>query len=113
MKYRTFIITAGNLTAAKAKLEAKGQDGRFLYPGLVGSFQTALNGTGTGAPTRYVSSGLFSPEEAAYMEANMPQALDVSDGTTTVIIDGVPTVVPEGPHALLARLGLKIISPPL
>jgi hypothetical protein len=37
----------------------------------------------------------------------------VSDGTRTIDVDGVPTVVDEGPHALLARLGLKLITEPV
>lgn len=113
MKYRAFVITAGNLTASKAKLEAKGQEGNFLYPGLPGLFKTALSPSGAGNATHYISAGLFSDAEAAYLEAQLPASLTVSDGTTQKTIDGVLTTVPEGPHALLARLGLKMIQPAL
>lgn len=111
MNYRAFVITAGNLTASKAKCEAKGQEGNFLYPGLPGHFKTPLSPTGAGNATHYISAGLFSDEEAAYLEAQLPASLTVSDGTTQKTINGVLTTVPEGPHELLKRLGLQIINP--
>lgn len=108
--YRTYIITVGNLTAAKAKLEAKGQDGRLLCPGLPGHFTTALSGNGNLPATRYISSGLLSPSEVAYLDAELPRSIDVSDGTRTVNVDGVTTTVLEGPHEFIARLGLKLVA---
>lgn len=109
--FRTYIITSGNLTAAKAKLEAKGQEGNFLYPGLPGHFTTALSGNGQTPATRYASSGLFSPEEAAYLDAELPKSVDISDGTLTTTDDlGNPVVIAEGPHELFKRLGLKMIQ---
>lgn len=109
--FRTYLITAGNLAAAKAKLEAKGQDGRFLYPGLPGHFATELSGTGALPATRHAASGLFSPEEATYLDAQLPRSVDISDGTLTTTVDGQSVTVAEGPHEMFARLGLKIIAP--
>ena len=109
--YRAFIITAGNLTASKAKCEAKNAQGQFLHAGLPGHFKTALSPSGSLPATHYISAGLFSDAEAAYLEAQLPASLTVSDGTTKQTIEGVLTTVPEGPHELLKRLGLKIISP--
>jgi hypothetical protein len=104
---RHIVINAGNLTATKAKLEAKGQDGRFLMPGLPGSFTTPLSSTGNLPATRYASSGYYSAEEAAYLEAELPKSVDISDGTYT---DAEGNVVQEDAHAFFARLNLKMIQ---
>lgn len=111
--YRAFVIAAGNLTASKAKCEAKDAQGQFLHGGLLGHFKTPLSPSGNTPATHYISAGQFSDEEAAYLEAQLPASLTVSDGTTTATVDGQSVTVPEGPHQLLARLGLQIISPPL
>lgn len=97
--FRTYVITAGNLTAAKAKLEAKGQEGNSLYPGLVGHFTTPLSASGSLPATRYAASGLFSPEEAAYLDAELPKSVDIDDGTA------------GSAHDFFAQLGLKMIHP--
>lgn len=105
--FRTYVITSGNLTATKAKLEAKGQDGRFLMPGLPGMFTTPLSSTGNLPATRYASAGLLSQEEAAYLDAELPKSVDISDGTYT---DPEGNTVQEGPHEFFARLGLKMVQ---
>lgn len=108
---RHIVITSGNLQATRAKLGAKGQDGRFLMPGLPGSFTTPLSATGNLPATRYASSGWYSEEEAAYLEAELPRSVDISDGTYTYVDEHGNTVtVQEDAHAFFARLGLKMIQ---
>ena len=136
MKYAhaTLIVTAAvavNLRKLSQMLDKGDCDGMFT---------TGLSATGAEPATHYVSSGhvpkiyitaLSSPAklkaaaDAAYEAegivqpftlAQITNALSkctISDGTTLELIDGVATVVEEGPHALIARLGLKLISPPM
>jgi len=99
-------------------------------------FITGLSATGNAPATHFVSNGqmpesfaaairspsvlntraqaAFAKEGAAY-PFNLTQVTaalsgcSISDGTRTVLIDGVSTVVDEGPHEFIARLGLKIV----
>jgi len=102
-----------------------------------GMFTTALSATGNLPATHFVSSGqvpdvfaqairspsiLHTKAQAAFAKegvtypftlAQVTAALSgcsISDGTRTVVIDGVSTVVNEGPHAFIARLGLQMIK---
>lgn len=104
---------------------------------LDGMFTTGLSATGNLPATHYISSGLIRPNylnaitnstrlrtvaKAAWEAdgdvfpftlAQVSNALGnctVSDGTREVTVDGVTSTVAEGPHELIARLGLKIIS---
>ena len=137
MKYApntTIIVTAAvavNLRKLSQMLDRSETDGMFT---------TGLSATGAEPAPHYISSGhvpkiyitaLSSPAklkaaaEKAYADEgeNFPFTLTqitnalskctISDGTTMELIDGVATVVEEGPHALIARLGLKLISPPI
>lgn len=101
---------------------------------LAGMFITGLSATGAAPATHYISSGLIRPgylnattsatrlfnvgkkawEEDGdvfpFTQTQVTNALGkcvVSDGTTT---DAGGKVVPEGPHELIARLGLKLIG---
>ena len=105
-----------------------------------GMFTTGLSATGNLPATHFISSGqvpdgfataLRSPSlfnttaQAAFAKegvsypytlAQVTNALSIcsiSDGTRTVMIDGVSTVVNEDPHAFIARLGLKMLTGPL
>lgn len=133
MKYQhaTLIVTAAvavNLRELSQMLERSETDGMFT---------TALSATGDLPATHYISSGMVpkayivalstpvklkAAADAAYAKEGVTQPFTqlqvtnalskctVSDGTTTVMIDGVSTVVAEGPHELIARLGLKMIQ---
>lgn len=120
-------VVAANLRKLSQMLDRLETDGMFT---------TELSTTGNLPATHYISNGmvpkvyikaLSSPAllkaaaEKAYADegVNFPFTLPqitnalskctISDGTTTTLIDGVPTVVDEGPFELLDRLGLKII----
>ena len=101
-----------------------------------GMFTTSLSVTGNLPASHFVSSGqvpkvfmqavrspallntqaqaAFAREGAAYpytltQITAVLAACNISDGTRTVLVDTVPTVVSEGPHEFIARLGLKMI----
>lgn len=101
-----------------------------------GMFATGLSATGDLPATHFISSGqvpdvfaqairspamLNTQAKAAFLEdgASYPYTLtqvtaaltgcNISDGTLSVLIDGIPTVVSESPHEFIARLGLKMI----
>ena len=103
---------------------------------LDGMFVTPLSATGQLPATHYISSGmvpnsyldmlstpakLHARAKAAWEAdglvfpftlAQVTTALskvEVSDGTRLVDVDGVQTTVEEGPHALIARLGLQML----
>lgn len=102
-----------------------------------GMFTTALSSTGALPATHYISSGyvpqsylaalstpakLKAAADKAYAEEDTVQPFSlvqitaalskctVSDGTRVVDVAGIPTVVAEGPHELIARLGLQLIN---
>lgn len=120
--FRTIIIPASLAPRARILAAALAEAGG-------GMFTTALSANGLAPASHYISSGLINDSftamltnadllhaacTAAGATVTMAQCQDlvaqstVSDGTRTVVIDGVSTVVNEDPHALLARLGLKI-----
>jgi len=94
----TFIIPAGNLVAVKAKLQQGADDPTKNLRGILGMFTTGLSPSGSGTPTHYVSTGQGSEEEIAWLEANLPQSLDVYKSPVT-------------PWEAFAEKGLKIINP--
>lgn len=122
---RTILIPASLTPLARALAAGLSSAG-------AGMFTTALAAiSAPTTPTYYISSGLIDASfagllhdagllYAACQAAKPPASVTlaqcqalvaqsvVSDGTTTVLIDGVSTVVNEGPHELIARLGLKI-----
>jgi len=102
-----------------------------------GMFLTGLSATGNLPATHFVSSGqvpdvfaqairspalLNTRAQAAFVKEGVAypftltqvtaalSGCSISDGTRTVLIDTVPTVVSEGPHAFIARLGLKMVQ---
>lgn len=104
---------------------------------LDGMFTTPLSATGLPPATHWISSGLIRPaylnamgdpvrlytiakraweddgDVFPFTQAQVTNALSkctVSDGTITIDVGGVPTVVAEGPHELIARLGLKLVQ---
>lgn len=104
-----------------------------------GMFTTGLSASGNLPATHFISSGhvpapylnavtnnvrLYNIAKAAweadgdvfpYTQAQVTNALSnctLSDGTYTSTINGVTAARPESPHALIARLGLKIINEP-
>lgn len=99
-----------------------------------GMFVVELSATGNGPATHFVNSGqmpaqfmesvksptllhtraqaAFAKENTAYpfTQAQVTAALalcSISNGTRTVVIDTVPTVVSESPLDFIARLGLQ------
>jgi len=105
-----------------------------------GMFLTGLSATGNLPATHFVSSGqvpdvfaqairspsiLNTKAQAAFLKEGVTypftltqvtaalSGCSISDGTRTVVIDGVSTVVPEGPHEFIARLGLQMVRTPL
>ena len=105
---------------------------------LAGMFIRPVSTTGQLPATHFISSGLIPP---AYLNAMTDPArlfavakkaweddgnvfpftltqvtsqlagCTVSNGTRAVVIDGLPVTVNEGPHELLARLGLRLVEP--
>ena len=109
---------------------------------LTGMFTAKLSASGNLPATHWISSGyirdaylnamtnptrLFNVAKKAWADDgdtfpftqnqinNALAACTVSDGTrqTGVDAEGVPILVEEGPHALLQRLGLKLIQEPM
>lgn len=95
-----------------------------------GMFTTALSVNGLPPASHYVSSGLMDESFASSLNSglslhaatvagaarqNIPKVTTEADAVnivaTAVVHDGFdPEGNPEGPHELLARLGLKIIN---
>ena len=110
-KFATYIITSGLKTSSISKLEAKGQEGGLLFPGLPGMFTTALiakTGTDTSPTTAWISSGWMSEEEIAHLNAQLPGPFEYSDGTFDTTIDGKAVKVSENGHAFMARKGYRM-----
>ena len=101
-----------------------------------GMFTTGLSATGNAPATHFVSSGrvpagfmraiespalLNTKAQAAFAKAGVtyPYTLaqitaalsgcSVSNGTRTVVVNSVSTVVSETPHEFIARRGLKML----
>jgi hypothetical protein len=128
----TIVVTAAvaaNLRDLSKRLEKSHCDGMFTQ---------GLSASGNLPATHFISSGhvpavylnavtnnvrLYNLAKAAweadgdvfpYTQAQVTNALNnctLHDGTFTSTIEGVTAARPESPHALLARLGLKLIHP--
>lgn len=130
--HRTIIIPA-SLVADLRDLSAFSEDS-----GLDGMFLTPLSATGLLPATHYISSGhvpadyadsltdatkLKAKAQRGYAKrpkawgytdkrlADVVAATVVHDGTRKETRDGNEVVVGEDPHALIARMNLKIIRP--
>src|SRR3990172_5897098 len=93
----TYIIPAGNLVAVEAKLAQGAADETKNLRGILGMFVTGLSATGTGNATHFVSSGIMSAEEEAWLEGNLPQSLFTYKDNRNVTVDGVTSSVPWTP----------------
>jgi len=130
-EHATIVITATVASALRnlaQKLDRNQTDGMFT---------TGLSATGNTPATHFVSSGqvpdvfaqairspsiLHTKAQAAFLKEGVAypftlvqvtaalSGCSISDGTRTVVIDSVSTVVDEGPHAFIARLGLQMIK---
>lgn len=123
-------VVAPALRAIAKRLDVAETDGMFVV---------GLNAVGSavGAPaTHFINNGkmpvdfiialkspafLHTQAQAAFAKANIayPYTLaqvtaalagcSVSDGTQVVLINGVSTVVDEGPHQYLTRIGMQLL----
>jgi len=133
-EHATIIVTAAVAAALRnlaQKLDRSETDGMFV---------TGLSATGNTPATHFVSSGqvpdvfaqairspsiLHTKAQAAFAKEGVTypftlvqvtaalSGCSISDSTRTVVIDGVSTVVDEGPHEFIARLGLQMVRTPL
>lgn len=62
----------------------------------------------TRAQAAFAKEGIAYPFTLTQVTAAL-SGCSISDGTRTVVIDGVSTVVNEGPHEFIARLGLQMV----
>lgn len=70
-------------------------------------------GSADDAPaTHWISSGWMSPEEVAYLNAQLPTAFEFSDGTFDTVIDGEPVKITEDGNAFMARKGYRMKPAP-
>ena len=65
----------------------------------------------TRAQALALAAGIAYPFTLVQVTAAL-SGCSISDGTRTVVIDGVSTVVNEGPHEFIARLGLQMVRTP-
>lgn len=111
--FRTIIIPAS--LAGLARALAAG-----LSPGGAGMFTSGLSATGSDPATHWISSGEIgerfaecitsaSALHAACVEAGAAVTLEQCAALigSAIVSDGVA----EGPHELIARLGLKLAQP--
>jgi hypothetical protein len=101
MMFATYIITNGLKNASLAKAE----DGTF--PGLAGMFKTALiakTGNDNSPITAWVSSGLMSEEEVAYLNSVLPGPFEFSTGE----YEDQGQVVKEDGHSFIARKNYRM-----
>ena len=129
-------VTTTIVCTAVAAVNIRELSRRLGKVDLAGMFIRGLSATGIAPATHFISSGFSRP---AYLNAftnnvrlfnfaksaweadnntfpftqlqvtNFLAQCTVSDGTKTIDVGGVPTVVEEDAHALIARLGLKLI----
>jgi hypothetical protein len=106
--FATFIIPNGLKNSCIAKIEAKDAQGQFLQRGLPGMFETPLIATGdaANAPTKaWISSGMMSPEEIAYLNAQLPGPFEFSTGE---YIDEQGKPQKEDGHGFMSRKGFRM-----
>ena len=129
--FRTAIVPAANVAFARNLVAA-------LSPGGVGMWTTALNATGSGTPTHYISTGYISAQVASLMplqtweqdaqgswtitasspgDAATVRAAAIAKGfnCTLAEVQALFTAADgtaQEPFTAMGRLGLKIINPP-
>jgi hypothetical protein len=111
MTFATYIITNGLKAASVAKLSAKDAQNNLLHPGLPGMFTTPLIGKAAAdnAPTTgWISSGIMSDAEIAYLNAQLPGPFEYSTGEYDTTINGQPAKVKEDGHGFMARKGYRM-----
>lgn len=112
--HRTCIIPDAYVALARSLAEAATADEGNSGAGM---WTTGLSATGTGAPTHWISAGLMWPEFAAMLED--ADAIFTATGgavplaTIQAMLAASTIRADENPHAVLAELSLKIISPPI
>lgn len=110
--HRTLVIPTAYVALARSLAAAATEDEGSSGAGM---FQTGLNATGTGTATHFISAGLMWPEFAAMLED--ADAIFTATGgavplaTIQAMLAASTIRADENPHAVLAELGLKIISP--
>lgn len=107
--HRTMVVPAAYVALARSLAASigVGDSGK-------GMWTTPLSATGTGTPTHYISAGLIWPEFAA-MLADPQSIVTASQGAVTLatvqaMLAASVIRADANPHAVLAELGLKIIS---
>ena len=130
-------VTTTIVCTAVAAVNIRELSRRLGKVDLNGMFIRGLSATGIAPATHFISSGFIRP---AYLNAftnnvrlfnfakaaweadnntfpftqlqvtNFLAQCTVSDGTTTIDVGGVQKVIEEDAHALIARLGLKLIQ---
>jgi hypothetical protein len=106
--FATYIITNGLRAASVAKLSSKDAQNNLLHPGLPGMFTTpliAIGGADNAPTTAWISSGMMSTEEVAYLNAQLPGPFEFSTGEYT---DGQGKVQKEDGHGFMARKNYKL-----
>jgi hypothetical protein len=107
-QFATFIITNGLKAASVAKLSAKDAQDNLLHPGLPGMFTTPLIGKAAAdnAPTTgWISSGIMSDVEIAYLNAQLPGPFEFSTGE---YIDEQGKPQKEDGHGFMSRKGYRM-----
>jgi hypothetical protein len=108
MTFATYIITNGLKAASVAKLSAKDAQDNLLHPGLPGMFQTPLiskTGNDNAPVTGWISSGIMSDAEIAYLNAQLPGPFEFSTGEYT---DEQGKPQKEDGHGFMDRKGYRM-----
>lgn len=106
--HRTFVVPQAHVALARQLAAAAADSG-------IGMFTTGLSATGAEPATHFISAGLIQQEFADLLAD--PQAVaDLAQGQ--VPLEAVQAMLAasviradENPHAVLAELGLRLISP--
>jgi hypothetical protein len=107
-QFACFIVPNGLKNAAIAKLEAKDAQGSFLHPGLPGMLETPLianTGADNAPTTGWISSGIMSDAEIAYLNAQLPGPFEFSTGEYT---DEQGKPQKEDGHGFMSRKGYRM-----
>ena len=91
----TYIIPKGLQTASIAI-----SDDPDAPQGVANMFRVPLSATGSNPVTRYLSSGLMSEEEVAYLDAELPGPIP-----NTIYLDEIIAATPPGQQPKLPPLG--------
>jgi hypothetical protein len=106
--FSTFIITNGLKNSCITKINAKDAQNNLLHPGLPGMFETPLVNTNDAdnAPAKaWISSGVMSEEEVAYLNAQLPGPFEFSTGE---YIDEQGKSQKEDGHGFMSRKGYRM-----